>query len=639
MIDVTIGDLPKADSINDEDLIEVESQQGSMKVTVGQIKEESRAANEKTLRAEEDIQPLPTVGERANKIMAFDDQGNPIAVEDNDSGVSEAVVDQKVSQGISGHNNNDSAHPELREYTDQSISSHNSDGDAHPDLREGVGNIDWLRAGSMSDLLGSLPQSPDDACILRKVSDSRFEVFTPFVQIGRYLRWRFDNDENQFRGAAPLDTAQGYTRPFLQTTVHDVYLESTEDIISEDASSSTPSTISNNYHYVVGEGEYFEFTGVRASRLRCTYLTASNAGIFGVTINGSSILANLLPKDDQGRAYIDAYSAGGGGLSSMIAENLPDEDLTIRFTVIGKNPDATSDRLYLSNSPTFGALRLFNRFTGVGTPVEAVGEILKMGDSAVDYAYSFRPSDDESAPAPFIGSVHGYENRTELGVYVDNGTVDLLSQPDGSFIVARNSVTISQATEMYHPNRLDVKAADVGIVWNLSKSGAKQGHKLKWSYSPFVTNGYTQMWTVYGANQGGPSGPEQGWANRVALRGYESYKLETGDAGEYGNNITDEVLFFGSPTHGNRNAESGRTSCLVRITDPVRSFCRFELSPVAKQDGVWIQDRATFRKMYLQPLRGAGTLPIESTLSGSMSVCFYKTPGMYELLSSFHPAD
>lgn len=120
MIDVTIGDLPKADSINDEDLIEVESQQGSMKVTVAQIKEEARAAGEKTLRAEEDIQPLPTVEERANKIMGFDDQGNPIAVEDNDSGVSEEVVDQKigqgVSQGVNSHNNDAEAHPELREF-------------------------------------------------------------------------------------------------------------------------------------------------------------------------------------------------------------------------------------------------------------------------------------------------------------------------------------------------------------------------------------------------------------------------------------------------------------------------------------------------------------------------------------------
>lgn len=418
---------------------------------------------------------------------------------------------------------------------------------AAPDSTVPVGGVEaWrlkmLRAGSFKNYLNGISKT-DGAKLFKKVNANRFEVYTPFVQSGRFLRWRFDNDEGQFAGV-PVDTGQGYVRPFLQTTVTDVFLETTQDISVDAAFASSAVTDIGSYKYITGTGNYFEFSGIRASRLRCTVYRATNAGIFKVTINGSSKLVNLVDKNGNGEALIDLYSTTVAGGSIFLAENLPDIDLTIRFEIVGQNPSSTGDRLYLSDLANPAALRVFAPFVGVGTPTEQVLETLKLGNSAVDYAISFRPNSLPSANTPFIGSVHGYENRESFDIFIDNTLIDFDAAADGDIYTATGSVSFVQTTKIYHPDELVSAAADVSIAYTFNDDGLKQGYTWTWLYSPFVTNGYTQMWTVYGANQGGAGGTQLGWADRVLFRGYGSYNITNGDNAELGKHITDEVLFL-----------------------------------------------------------------------------------------------
>lgn len=492
--------------------------------------------------------------------------------------------------------------------------------------------ISYSQAGSFEKLLATAPKSPDTKSLFRKVSDNRFEVFTPFVSVGRYLRWRYDNDETQFNGAVPLDTAQGYTRPFLQTTVSDVTLETTAEVLASAATSSIPPVTSGSYLYVSGIGEYFEFTGILASRLRMTFNSTTNAGIVKVEINGSPALVNLIEKHNSGEARVDTYGAGGGK-SVLLADNLPNIPLTVRITVVDKNILSTDYRFYSSELPLTGALRRYTPYVAGSsdTPTESVLETLKLGGSAVNYAISFRPDNNASANTPFVGSVHGYENREALTIYAGLNAVGFSTVANGVFI-GGSSITVSQQTKMYHPDELVLPAALVNSTDVLSGEGFSSGYKLEWQYSPYITNGYTQMWTVYGANQGGAGGTQMGWADRVAFKGFDTYPLVVGDAAEYGHHVTDEVLFYGTDKTESRNLESGMTACLVKFADLNKSFSSFDLAKIAKDDAIWAQDRATFRKLYLQPLRAAGTIQEMTTLSGSMHISFFKSPKIAMLI-------
>lgn len=488
--------------------------------------------------------------------------------------------------------------------------------------------------GSLKDYLDGVQTNPEGPIFLQKVNTNRFEVFTPFVNTGRYLRWRFDNDESQF-SASPSDIGLGYTRPYLHTTVTDVYFETTSEISVDTATSSSTVTDIGSYKYVTGTGNYFEFSGIRASRLRCTVYRATNAGIFKVTINGGSTLVNLVAKDGSGNAIIDLYSTTAAGASIMLADNLPDIDLTIRLEIVGQNVSATGDRLYLSDQANPAALRKYAPFTGVGTPYETVNETLKLGDSAVDYAIAFRPNSIPGASTPFIGSVHGYENRTLLEVYLDNAPLTLSTLSDGTIVTATRSISLYQESDIFHPSQTVSRAAAASIGWTFSRDGARQGTSWQWKYEAYVANGYTQMYTAYGANSGGAGGTLLGWADRVMFRGKGSYPVVNGDSAEIGHFVTDEVLFFGtkySATHPSRNLEAGNTACLVKLSDIDRSLNRFN-NPNAAVDAVWVQDRSTFRKMYVQPYRAQGVVQSGSGFAGGMSVSFYKTPRMFEKIA------
>lgn len=491
-----------------------------------------------------------------------------------------------------------------------------------PSLKD-TQDYSFLRKSNLSALVRNALGTASGDKLLRKVNANRFEVFTPFVQRGRFLRWRFDNDETQFVDASPSDTAQGYTRPYLMTTVTDTFLESSAEVLASTATTNVAPTTSGNYLYLANIGDYFQFT-TRASRLRLTYQQANNAGKFKITIDGSATLVNKIAKDGSGNAVIDSYNASTSSVSVLIADNLPDKDIVVRFEITDKNASSSAYRMYLSNLAGFGALRVYNPYNGTGTTLESAGETLKLGSSAVEYAIAFRPNANTGASSPFIGSVHGYENRTELGVYIDDEALTLSSLADGTIRQARNTIVLAQKSEIFHPADLVGATANVTASWTFGNEGASYGHKWKFIKDVYISNGYSSMWTVYGANSGGAGGALMGWVDRVIFGGYGEYPLVNGDSAEVGHHLANEVLFYGTPTSGSRNADSGKTACLFTLTDPSKSFNQFE-GPYAETDAVWVQDRATFRKLYVQSLRGVGTKAAGSTINGGYSVSFVKS--------------
>ena len=500
------------------------------------------------------------------------------------------------------------------------------------DIPTTVPSLSKKRQSALSQLIRQCVGTASGDKLLRKVNANRFEVFTPFVQRGRFLRWRFDNDETQFVDASPPDTAQGYTRPYLLTTVTDTFMESTAEVLASTATTNVAPTASGNYLYLANIGDYFQFT-TRASRLRLTYQQANNAGKFKITIDGSATLVNKIAKDGSGNAVIDGYNASTSSVSVLIADNLPDKDIVVRFEITDKNASSSAYRLYLSNLAGFGALRVYNPYNGTGTTLETAGETLKLGSSAVEYAIAFRPNANTGASSPFIGSVHGYENRTELGVYVDDEAVTLSALSDGTIRQARNTIVVAQKSDIFHPADLVGATANVTAAWTFGNDGASYGHKWKLLKDIFVSNGYSSMWTVYGANSGGAGGALLGWADRVTFGGFSSYPVINGDNAEIGHHVTNEVLFYGTPTSGSRNAESGKTACLFTLSDMNRNFDGFT-NANAYTDALWVQDRATFRKLYVQSLRGVGTKTAGNVISGAYSVQFVKSANLSYMLDT-----
>ena len=422
-------------------------------------------------------------------------------------------------------------------------------------------------------------------------------------------------------------------RPYLLTTVTDTFLESTNEVLASAATTNVAPTAAGNYLYLGTIGDYFQFT-VRATRLRLTYQQANNAGQFKVTINGSADLVNKIAKDGSGNAIIDSYNASTASVSVQIADNLPpDTDLVVRIEITGKNASSSAYRCYLSNLAGFGALRTYKPFDGTGTTLESAGETLKLGSSAVEYAIAFRPNGDTGASSPFIGSVHGYENRTDLQIYLDNELLDVSAMATNAIRTARNGITIKQTSNIFHPSDLATPSASVQAGWAFGNEGASYGHKWTLLKDLFVSNGYPSMWTVYGANSGGAGGALLGWADRVTFGGYGTYPVINGDSAEVGHHVTTEVLFYGTPTSGSRNAESGDTACLFSLADIDRTFDSFN-NANALTDGVWVQDRATFRKLYCQSLRTKGTMLAGELITSGYSVSFYKAKNLSALVDS-----
>lgn len=504
------------------------------------------------------------------------------------------------------------------------------------DVLEAASAASGIRSSNVRQYLDAIAVQRESLLVLRKVNATRFEVFTPGYQRGMWYRWRFDSDSTQFTDANPSDVGLGLVRPFLQTTVQESYLETTSEILAAAATavSAAPVT-SGNYQYLNAIGDYFEFTVTDASRIRITYQAAVNAGTFTVTIDGSAGLVNLVPKDAGGNATIDAYASGTSSVSLMIADNLPAGAHTVRVTVAGKNAASSDNRCYLSNVPAYGALRTYLPWSGSGAFTESGGSTLKIGGSAVDYAIAFAPLASASTSGSFYGSVHGYEGRQSLLITYDAGTFDLAHAADGSVVTAQGAISIEQNTSVYHPEDPSVLYATTSSNWTAGRRGFASSYVWTWARDVKIFNGYQEMWSVYGANSGGAGGALLGWADRVRFGDKGDYPVINGDMSMIGHVLTNEVVFWGTPydpaTGAGRNKNAGDTVCVVSLPEPTISFNAFACAQ-ARADAIWVQDRPTFRKMYLQSLRGIGPMPAGASLRGKKAVAFFTQASLHRKL-------
>lgn len=491
-----------------------------------------------------------------------------------------------------------------------------------------------ILSSNFRSYLDGIATPRESLLVLRKVSAGRFEVFTPGYQRGMWYRWRWDNDAAQFVDANPSDTALGLARPYLQTTVQESFLEGavTDTTASSATASGGTPTVAGNYLWLNTVGAYFEFTVTDVSRLRLAYWKNTNAGTFEVTIDGSPALVNLLPKDANGKAVIDAYGASAANMTVMIADNLPAGAHTVRVTVTGKNASSSDSRCYLLQL-TGPALRAYSPWGGTGAFTETTGSTLKVAGSAVDYAVAFVPQASAAQSSPFFGSVHGYENRNSLVITYDGATFDFAGAADGTVVTAQGNITIEQTTSITHPESTSTTFANVASCWTASRRGFASSYTWTWAQPVKVYNGYTEMWTVNGANSGGAGGPLIGWADNVRIGPSADYKIINGDSAQVGSLLAEEVLFWGSPynaaTASGRNTNAGDTLCLVSFPSLQSSFLNFA-GPTSKTDGVWIQDRATFRKLYLQSMRNLGAVSAGTSMRGSKAVSFYTLPNAYK---------
>lgn len=481
-----------------------------------------------------------------------------------------------------------------------------------------------------NDFLRDIAPKTDTTIYVTKTDNSLFEILTPFVAPGRYLKWRFENKESNFTDASPSDTSQNFNRPFLQTTVQDVYLELRENRAFSDFVVSGVTTVSGNFTYIKNIGDSLTVSGVRAKRLRLDYLAAINSGKIKVTINGNSKLVNLIQKDANGDAIIDTYSNANTSQYLFIADNLPDIDLEIKIEVVGKNDASTDSRYYALTAAGYTKYIAYN---GVGSPTLTVSETLKIGGSAVDYAVSFHPASKPNAADSWGGSVHGWENRKTFELLLDNASYNLSEIAIGTYVAAR-LVQIKQTTDIFHNAEIGTVFAEVDSIWNINSNGAQQGYTFTWRNASIVANGYSQMWTVAGGSTGGAGGAKNGWCDRVIFGDGSIYDLSYGGMGEFGKVLANEILFFGTrplPSETSRNRESGDTACLVNIASLSRSFRGF-INQTSIMDGVWVQDRPTFKKMYAQIYRAAGTLQSGDYHKGLMSIKFYKIPNISSMI-------
>lgn len=480
-----------------------------------------------------------------------------------------------------------------------------------------------------------VPLETTGSLYIKKTTASRFEISVPDNANGRYIRHRFDNDSVQYLDASPSDVALGLSRPYQHTLTDSIFLgDAYYGIAASSAATNGSPVTSSSYLYLKNAGDYFEFTVTSSSQLRISFLSTTNAGTFSVTIDGRTDLINLLPVVG-GVALIDSYAASGSSVSLMIADNLPLGSHLVRFTVVGKNPASSDTRMYLDNTTSYG-LRVFPAWSNLAVaPIETSRFYFKIGGSGVNYALAFRPLSMTGAPTPFIGGVHGYENLTKLTVTCDGVPFDIAAASVSDFRTCLKQICIQQTSDIYHPSDPGVIYASVSSIWAVGRGGITHSHKWTIKAAVHVANGYPDMFTVYGANQGGPGGPLLGWADRVILGGHGGYALVNGDSVQYGAKLTNEVVFYGTPYDASvptRNVLSGNLACVVNFADINRDFAGF-VNPTAINDGIFIQDRATFRKLYLNAFRNFGTMNVNYEFTGAISARFIESNGIYNVLA------
>ena len=176
---------------------------------------------------------------------------------------------------------------------------------------------------------------------------------------------------------------------------------------------------------------------------------------------------------------------------------------------------------------------------------------------------------------------------------------------------------------------------DSVLTENITAKKYTQGYKVIWSRPIVITGGYTQMWAAQCGLQGGVPGDVNGWADRVRFSSGSDYLAVDGDATAVGRELSNQVLFYGSQYDSLdkplRDSDSGNKAMLVTFPDLELSMQSFK-SATAGELGVWIEQRATINKLYMESLDNYGNVNSGDYLQGMMNVRFLYSDAVHSIL-------
>ncbi|ALS32777.1 hypothetical protein PTRA_a1589 [Pseudoalteromonas translucida KMM 520] len=478
-----------------------------------------------------------------------------------------------------------------------------------------------------TEVANALSPTSSKLIFVREDALTRFYVYQPSNLPTNRFVYRYDRGEEQFDG--PL-----FNRPYLQRQINHSEITPRINLGINDAHKVGDWIQSGIYEYSDVSGDYIEwkFTGTAA---RISWLRNTNAGSAIITIDGKP--ANLVSDINM---YGDA-----GSQSTEVADGLFYGEHTIRVTVTnGKNPNSTGFRCYINANAglRFNAALPDKIYRGNTTDypelVASKSKDYRVSDSATTYALAFRLASNVGASTPFIGSVHGYENVDSFQLFIDGVEQEDWMDGNGGYSRLRSGymIQLKHKSQLFHPDD-EGAFANITLTETYTAEGYNQSYSIEWLKDIFSANGYTQMWTASGGIAGGVSGALNGWCNNVSFSSGENYYLD-GEQGVVGNNLANQVLFWGTPyniSNPLRDELSGDVAMLVTFPNLTESMQGFNVAKTSKRDGVWVNDMARHKKMYMQTFR-AGARQAGDITRGKMHVKLIYAPnnGCYDAFST-----
>lgn len=476
-------------------------------------------------------------------------------------------------------------------------------------------------SGDLTGLISNLKQKSSEFVFIEESTAGRFFVHLPTGEDKKRTSLRYENTESMFDG--PIFTA----RPFIQSQINHTEVEPAVSYPFLDGAIVGTWVVSTFYHQSSTTNDSVT-TFVLGDKIELHYQKVSNAGIATILINGQP--STLAPT-------VDMYSAGTTAGITLIADDLPYGLHKVEVIVSGtKNPASSDFRVYLE---TLGYLRGFqglpgSAFDGLKTDFalfnETIDSIYRSFLTATTYAIQFR-AQGSSDTFPFIGSIHGFEELVSMKVFIDNVEQTDWLDGVGGFEKLRSGrvISIEQTLNMFHPDVAGVFAT-ILLTETMTANGYSQGYKLIWVKDVEIINGYTQMWAADGGLDGGIPGDVNGWADRARFSTGSDYLSDKGDFSAVGRELCSQVLLYGSrfnnATFPLRNTDSGNKAMLVTMPSIELSMQNFTAS-FAADDAIWVEQRATIKKIYVQSLRGFGDAAIGESLQGMLRVDFIYAGG------------
>tara|TARA_R110000751_G_scaffold123136_11_gene223948 strand:+ start:3807 stop:6581 length:2775 start_codon:yes stop_codon:yes gene_type:complete len=477
-----------------------------------------------------------------------------------------------------------------------------------------------------TEVVNALSPESSKLIFVREDALTRFYVYQPSNLPNNRFVYRYDRGEEQFDG--PL-----FNRPYLQRTINHSEITPRINLGIDDAHKVGDWIQSGIYEYSDVSGDYIEWTFI-GTAARISWLRNTNAGSAIITIDGKP--ANLV-------SDINMYGEAGSQ-STEVADGLFYGEHTIRVTVTNdKDSNSTGFRCYINANAglRFSTALPDKVYRGKTTDypelITSKSKAYRFSDSATTYALAFRLASNVDASTPFIGSVHGYENVDSFQLFIDG--VEQEDWMDGNEGYSRlrsgYMIQLKHKSQLFHPDD-EGAFANITLTETFTAEGYNQSYSIEWLKDIYSDNGYTQMWTANGGVAGGVSGDLNGWCNNVFFSSGENYYLD-GEQGVVGNNLANQVLFWGTPysiSHPLRDEFSGDVAMLITFPNLTESMQGFNVAKTSKRDGVWVNDMARHKKMYMQTFR-AGARQAGDITRGKMHVKLIYAPnnGCYDAFS------